>query len=178
MKALFQMLAAYNRWMNEKVYDAVCKIDSTSLFQDRGAYFKSIGGTLNHILVADIIWLKRYSNHDSEFQTLFPLDRFENPATLDQILHRDLQRLTPVRKQVDQILIDFCDEMIETDLKQSLTYENTRGVTFTGPFDALILHLFNHQTHHRGQVTTLLMQSGIDVGVTDLLEIIPTIESK
>lgn len=176
MKALLQMLAAYNRCMNQKVYAGVSAMEPAALFQDRGAFFRSIGGTLNHILVADVIWLKRYSNHAKEFQTLSPLTQFETPTALDQILHCDLHKLTQDRKQIDQILINFCGEVTETDLKVSLTYNNTRGVTFTRSFDALILHLFNHQTHHRGQVTTLLAQSGIDVGVTDLLETIPIIE--
>ena len=66
----------------------------------------------------------------------------------------------------------FINELQEIDLSQSLTYTNTKGVSFSKPFSQLLLHLFNHQTHHRGQVTTLLNQMTIDIGETDLLMLI------
>ncbi|WP_249314086.1 DinB family protein [Pseudoalteromonas sp. S2755] len=63
MKANFELMADYNRWMNERLYEAVSGLNVTELHQDRGAFFGSIMGSLNHILVADIIWLKRYTKH-------------------------------------------------------------------------------------------------------------------
>ena len=172
--AQFELMARYNRWMNQKIFAAVAKIPPERLFQDRGAFFGSIGGTLNHILVGDIIWIKRFLNHPTRFQALLPISSFDTPTSLDQRLYQDLDSLVHARRKVDQILIDLCNELAGSDLDHNLNYCNTRGECFTRPFDALLLHLFNHHTHHRGQITTLLSQLKIDPGVTDLLELIPT----
>lgn len=169
----FELLANYNRWMNENIYHVVTKLDPESLYQDLGAYFGSIGGTLNHIMIADIIWLKRFLSHPREFSALTSLAKLPDPGSLDQILHRNLNQLAHARKNLDQTLIELCQELNDPDLNVSLTYQNTKGITFSKPFGALVQHLFNHQTHHRGQVTTLLSQCGLDPGVTDLLAIIP-----
>lgn len=169
----FELMARYNRWMNQKIFTAAAKIPPEDLFRDRGAFFGSIAGTLNHILVGDIIWIKRYLNHPTRFQSLAPISGFDTPTSLDQRLYQDLDSLADARRKVDQILIDFCNELTGSDLDHNLSYYNTRGERFIRPFDALLLHLFNHQTHHRGQITTLLSQLKIDPGVTDLLELIP-----
>ena len=171
--AQFELMARYNRWMNQKIFAAVAKIPPERLFHDRGAFFGSIGGTLNHILVGDIIWIKRFLNHPTRFQALLPISSFDTPTSLDQRLYQDLDSLVHARRNVDQILVDFCDELTCADLDHNLSYSNISGERFTRPFDLLLLHLFNHQTHHRGQTTTLLSQLKIDPGVTDLLELIP-----
>ena len=178
LKAHFQLMARYNRWMNEKILVVAANLSLEELFQDRGAYFGSIGGTLNHILVGDIIWLRRFLNHQTQFSTLDPINDFNVPSSLDQQLYSDLISLAPVREKVDQILIDLCNALTGDDLDHKLSYTNTRGERFTRPFGALLLHVFNHQTHHRGQITTLFFQSGIDPGVTDLLELIPNTDSQ
>ncbi|MGB5706904.1 MAG: DinB family protein [Arenicellales bacterium] len=169
----FELLANYNRWMNENIYHVATKLDPETLYQDLGAYFSSIGGTLNHIMVADIIWLKRFLSHPSEFSALTSVAKLPAPGSLNQILHRNLNQLTRARKNLDQTLIELCQELNHQDLNVSLTYQNTKGITFSKPFSALVQHLFNHQTHHRGQVTTLFSQCGLNPGVTDLLAIIP-----
>ncbi|MGI9315779.1 MAG: DinB family protein [bacterium] len=175
VKAQLQLMAQYNRWMNNNILLEVSNLDPDAVYQDLGAFFKSIGGTLNHILVGDIIWLKRYMDHSTTFSSLTALSKFEQPQALDQLLHQDISRLAQSREEVDRILVDLCDEVTDYDLDQSLTYKNTGGEIFSRPFGALMLHLFNHQTHHRGQITTLLNQSGVDPGVTDLLKIIPIV---
>jgi uncharacterized damage-inducible protein DinB len=172
----FELLANYNRWMNENIYQVATKLDPETLYQDLGAYFGSIGGTLNHIMIADIIWLKRFLNHPSKFSALAWVAKLPDPDSLDQILHRNLNQLTHARKNLDQTLIELCQELNHQDLNVSLTYQNTKGITFSKPFGALVQHLFNHQTHHRGQVTTLFSQCGLDPGVTDMLAIIPAQE--
>ena len=164
--------------MNQKIFAAAGNLSPEELFQDRGAFFGSIGGTLNHILVGDIIWLKRFLNHPTRFPTLEPINCFDVPSSLDQQLYQDLISLRQAREKVDQVLIDFCNALTGADLDRTLHYTNTRGERFTRPCSALLLHLFNHQTHHRGQITTLLFQSGIDPGVTDLLELIPQADSE
>jgi len=83
--------------------------------------------------------------------------------------------LSEKRAKLDLAIVAWTSELTEPDLKMHLTYHNTKGVAFSRVFGSLILHLFNHQTHHRGQVTTLLFQSGVDVGVTDLHALIPDV---
>ncbi len=152
----FQLMAQYNLRMNAQVYAAASQLSAEDLAQDMGAFFKSILGTLNHILVGDLFWLNRFallhgadSNKFSSIKTLktFPLD-----LVIQEWLTKDA-----------------CHE----DFKQDLTYHNSKGEGASRDFGELVAHLFNHQTHHRGQVSTLLSQKGIDVGGTDFLMDIP-----
>lgn len=85
----------------------------------------------------------------------------------------DISELAALRKQLDSYIEALAAEVGEEQLDQPLSYHNMKGVTAQKHFFALLMHLFNHQTHHRGQATTLLTQAGVDVGVTDLLALIP-----
>jgi uncharacterized damage-inducible protein DinB len=172
-KQNFQLLAIYNQWINEKVFAASAKLDSSILVQDSGAFFKSILGTLNHILVADILWLKRFADHPAKFQSLDYVRSVADPKELTDILFESLEPLTQARNKMDTMIIAFLEEVSEEDLESVLSYKNVKGDPFQRKLSWLLMHLFNHQTHHRGQVTTLLFQRGIDVGVTDLPAILP-----
>ncbi len=168
-----RLLASYNAWMNAKIYDAAAKLPVRKLAADRGAFFKSIIGTLNHLVVADTIWLKRFATHPARHATLEPLRAAPAPATLDQILHTDLPALRAHRDHLDAIITAWTAALTETDLEHGLHYTNMKGVPAQKRLNALLVHFFNHQTHHRGQAGTLLFQAGQDVGVTDLLTLIP-----
>ncbi|WP_421841879.1 DinB family protein [Marinobacter algicola] len=155
------------------MYDAAEHLSASELAKDRGAFFGSILGTLNHIVVADTVWLKRFVTHPScanSFQTIAEL---ESPTSLDQILFDDLGRLKEHRIWLDRQIIDWISQVSESDLDVVLGYHNMKGVAADKRYSSLVLHFFNHQTHHRGQVSTLLSQAGVDIGVTDLLELIP-----
>ena len=130
-------------------------------------------GTLNHIMVGDILWLKRLGTHPAAHRSLEPVRRRERPSSLDQILYRDLTSLSEERRALDAIIIAWAGELSLADLDHVLEYHNMKGQPFRKLFGSLVLNLFNHQTHHRGQATTLLSQAGLDVGVTDLLALIP-----
>lgn len=173
LKYHFELLADYNQSMNLKVYEAAGRLTATELDQNRGAFFGSILGTLNHIVVADTIWLKRFAHHPSCRNSLRVVADLPDPTSLDQIIHSDFARLTEHRVWLDRVIIDWVDTLSDNDLDLLLSYSNTRGVAANKRFASLILHFFNHQTHHRGQVSTLLFQAGVDVGVTDLLALIP-----
>lgn len=168
-----RLLAQYNEWMNAKLYQAAARLPSDQLAQDRGAFFGSLLGTLNHILAGDIIWLKRLGTHPAAHRSLDPVRRLEQPGALDQVLHRDLDSLSDKRKQLDAVILSWAGELSLADLDHVLEYRNMKGVAMRKLFGSLVLNLFNHQTHHRGQATTLLSQAGQDVGVTDLLALIP-----
>jgi uncharacterized damage-inducible protein DinB len=168
-----ESLATYNQWMNTKVYQAAGQLSATDLAKDRGAFFGSIVGTLNHLLVADTIWLKRFATHPSCLSTLREVADLQSPTSLDQMLFEDLDGLSGQRFWLDRLIIDWTAQLSDADLDFVLSYHDTKGTPASKRYSSLMLHFFNHQTHHRGQVSTLLSQAGVDIGVTDLLAQIP-----
>lgn len=173
LKDHFKLLATYNQWMNSKVYKTAGHLSAEELARDRGAFFGSILGTLNHIVVGDTIWLKRFATHPSCQTLLRELDDLPNPSSLNQMLFEDFYALSEQRVWLDRQITQWVNELSEGDLDCVLSYHTTKGVPVSKRFSSLVLHFFNHQTHHRGQVSTLLFQAGQDVGVTDLLAMIP-----
>ena len=167
------LMATYNEWMNAKVYEAAGKLSPQELAADRGAFFRSILGTLNHIVVADTAWLKRFATHPANYAALQMVRRLPAPTSLDQVLFTDLGALLEHRKMLDAGIKRWAGDLAEQDLAHILHYANMKGIAARKRFSSLIMHFFNHQTHHRGQATTLLHQAGEDVGVTDLLALIP-----
>jgi len=173
LKQNFELMAKYNQWMNTQVYSAAAALDNLQLREDRGAFFGSILSTLNHILVGDIVWLKRFSEHPKKFKSLEYLGSLPKPVALTEILHSDFNELQKTRIKMDDVIVRFAMEVSEEDYEFELSFNSMKGQPFNKNFGFLAQHFYNHQTHHRGQVTTLLNQLGIDVGVTDLVAIIP-----
>ena len=168
----FKLFADYNRLMNRRMLAAAGKLTDAQLKGDRGAFFKSVLGTFNHILVGDIIWLNRFNTHPAHKPALAYLDRLDRPESLDTLLFDDLADLKIEREKIDAVIIDWINGMSESDIEGCLEYEDMAGRLHRKPIESLISHLFLHQVHHRGQVTTLLSQSGVDFGETDILELI------
>lgn len=166
------LMARYNQWMNRKVYDAAATLTDAELVVDRQAFFGSILGTLNHLALGDTVWLKRFAEHPAGFTALAPLGDLVVPTNLKQLAFADIRELAARRTWLDQLIIDWAHTLREPDLNHRLHYHNMRGVAADKPFFSLLVHFFNHQTHHRGQATTLLTQAGVDVGDTDLLALI------
>jgi len=167
-------MARYNAWMNTRIYDVAGQLPPGELAAPRGAFFGSILGTLNHLVVADLIWLRRFASHRPSSLALEPVLRMEAPQALDQVLHTELEPLAAQRRAIDAAITGWVAALEPAELEEPLRYANTKGEPFCRPFGSLILHFFNHQTHHRGQASTLLTQAGHDVGVTDLLVLIPS----
>jgi len=168
-KENFQLFAKYNQWMNEKLFDAAAQLSEHDLRQDKGAFFASVLGTLNHLMVGDIVWLKRFATDPEKFRSLDNIRETASPESLDTQLYDNLESLHAARQKLDADIISFCDEVDDEQLREKLDYHNLQGNSFRNQLGLLVQHLFNHQTHHRGQITTLLSQAGIDVGPTDLL---------
>lgn len=166
------LMATYNQWMNHKVYTAAGQLTDAALSMDRQAFFGSILGTLNHLTLGDTVWLKRFAGHPAGFAGLAPLSKIAMPTNLKQLAFTDIRELWAQRAWLDQLIIDWVHTLHEADLDYRLQYHNMRGVAANKPFFSLLVHFFNHQTHHRGQATTLLTQAGVDVGDTDLLALI------
>lgn len=167
------LMAEYNEWMNAKLYEAAINLPIEALNANRKAFFGSILGTLNHLVVADTIWLKRFATHPANYAALDMIRDLPTPTSLDQMLFTDIQSLSKHRELLDQAVMAWAHSIAEHDLDYVLSYSNMKGIPAQKNFFSLVMHFFNHQTHHRGQATTLLSQAGVDVGVTDLLALIP-----
>jgi uncharacterized damage-inducible protein DinB len=166
------LLASYNASMNGQLYAAAATLPKDVLGADRGAFFGSVLGTLNHLVAGDTIWLRRFMGHPSGFLSLQAMVDIPAPASLSHRYSDDLDSLLELRMRLDAVIAALAAEVSNEDLAQPLCYRNARGECRKN-FGSLLLHFFNHQTHHRGQATTLLSQSDVDIGVTDLLEWIP-----
>ncbi|WLI87461.1 DinB family protein [Massilia sp. R2A-15] len=167
-----RLMAAYNATMNERVFAAAAKLPADALAADRKAFFGSILGTLNHIANGDVIWLKRFALHPAGYSQLDPVRALPDPASLGAMIFADLDSLWTRRRLLDETILAWSAAMAEDELDHTLHYGNSRGVCKKNYF-SLVMHFFNHQTHHRGQASTLLSQEGVDIGVTDLLFLIP-----
>ena len=172
-RSQLMLMAKYNALMNKRMLNASEDLSKESLREDKGAFFKSVIGTLNHILIGDILWLKRFSTHPNKYASLKYLSEVKKPEKLDEIIFNDLVSFAEERSRLDNILVDWCDELKEEDLGKPFQYFNFKGEEQNKRFGDLILHVFLHQVHHRGQVTTLLSQENIYFGETDLPEIVP-----
>lgn len=167
------LMADYNRWMNQRMYEAAGRLAEDEVTKDRGAFFGSILGTLNHIAVADTIWLHRFAQHPDASALRTRLARFPLPTSLRQEIAGSLAALRNCRGELDEIIIQWSRALTPGGLEGPLVYRNMAGQAFSRKLGYLVLHFFNHQTHHRGQASTLLFQAGLDVGVTDLLAVMP-----
>ena len=145
----FRMFADYNRWANRLIYAAAAELTDAELRENRGAFFGSLLATLNHILVADRVWMKRFTHEG------------EAPTALDTILHGDLPALTTARNAEDERIIAWTGTLDEATLAGNFTYMPvTQQIAMTQPLWTALSHLFNHQTHHRGQCHMTLTALG------------------
>lgn len=164
-----RLMAEYNRWMNQRLLQAASSLDPRALAQDRGAFFGSILGTLNHLVVADSNWLHRFDAPGHWIRLREATGWLPRPASLRDRPCADLVALEAMRERLDALIVAWCDDLIFTDLDRVLAYRNSAGEPFQRQLGPLLSHFFNHQTHHRGQATALLHQAGVDPGVTDLV---------
>jgi uncharacterized damage-inducible protein DinB len=151
-------MARYNTWMNQRLYELCSQIPDADRKRDMRAYFKSIHGTLNHILLADRIWMGRFQGIPYVFETL-----------ADE-LYPDYEELKLERTKEDERIEAWVRGLTNSDLARDLAYvSKVNPKPRRYPLWFAVSHFFNHQTHHRGQVTTLLMQLGVDLGITDMI---------
>ncbi len=145
MLARYQMFASYNAWCNARLYTATAGLTDVDYRADRGAFFKSLHGTLNHLLVGDRIWMRRFTGQG------------EVPARLDAILYEDFADLRVARAAEDALIIGYIAGLTESDLGRPFRYRTfVRPTTIEQALSPALDHFFNHQTHHRGQAHALL----------------------
>ncbi len=158
-----QTMARYNRWMNERIYLACERLADEERKADRGAFFRSIHSTLNHILWGDYTWLGRFA-HETPLAKSYP------KAAIGSDLFADWEALKEARSSMDVDILAWSASLDPDWLARDFGwYSGITKSNRTCPAWLLVAHLFNHQAHHRGQVTTLLSQQGIDPGDTDLM---------
>lgn len=153
----YRLMADYNAWMNRRLYAVCSDIPDQQRKEDLGAFFKSIHGTLNHILWGDRAWMGRFTGD------AFPVGR------MGEDLFDDFARLREARESMDVRIIAWTQTLTLEDLNRKLVFRSlTDGKQRRASLWCFASHLFNHQTHHRGQITTLMKQLGCDPGITDI----------
>lgn len=158
MKQHFMMFAAYNKWANARIYGAAGALTDEEFTRDVGAFFGSMMGTLNHLLVADRIWMKRFTGEGEAAQRL------------DAIAHPNLDPLLMAREREDQRIVDWIDGLSEETLGGRFTYITaTEMRTVSQRLSPALDHFFNHQTHHRGQAHGILSLLGREPPPLDLI---------
>jgi uncharacterized damage-inducible protein DinB len=158
MQRHFQMLADYNSWANLRVYDACTALSDEEYRADRGAFFGSAHRTLNHLLVADRIWLRRITGTGTA------------PMELNVVLYEELADLGKARVAEDQRFIDLTASLTPEAFAKTVSYTPVTVPTpVTEPLGVMLAHVFNHQTHHRGQVHAILTSLGKPSVVLDMI---------
>ena len=152
------LMARFNAWVNKRVYGCVAGLSDADYRKDRKAYFGSIHNTLNHLLVVDRTWTSRIRSVDHGIESL------------DQILYDDFAALRAAREAEDAALIQLVDGLSDEELRSPVSY---RFMTGDGRHSSrrhhILITLFNHQTHHRGQIHAMLTQQDIDPPPLDVI---------
>ena len=150
LKQHFQSMAAYNRSVNVELYEAVGRLDRTEFEKPREAFFGSIMATLNHILLCDRLWFGRITGVP-----------YAEAKSLDQILHVSYDALASARREDDLEIIRIVDGLDADRLTDTQAYGTLDGAQHTATPAQMLTCVFNHQTHHRGQVHDMLSQTTV-----------------
>jgi uncharacterized damage-inducible protein DinB len=158
MKTRYTMFAGYNAWANRHLYDAAAQLSDAEYRADRGAFFKSMHGTLNHLLTADWVWMHRFTGQGP------------SPDRLDMIHHEQLADLRVAREAEDRRIAQYIESLDDTKLAGDIRYRRvSTPEEFVQPLMPALDHFFNHQAHHRGQAHSVLCSFGRRDLVLDLL---------
>ncbi len=157
LASYFTHMANYNIWANQKLYSTCEGLGEETLHKERPSYFGSIHKTLNHILLGDMIWLTRF------------LGRDDGPKKLDQLLHENFADLKSAREDFDDKILDFAISLTDQRLNENFHYHDIAGTHHNVPLSICVGHMFNHQTHHRGQVHGLLIHEMKEPPALDLI---------
>jgi len=156
---IFRQLADYNNWANRRLYGAAMELSDEQYRRPTGVFFGSLHGTLNHLLLTDRIWLKRLTG------------KGDHPSALDAILFEDRSELLRARMAEDARLKRVVDGLSEADLATDVSYQTTSGKPYQQKRQDILMHLFNHQTHHRGQAHSCCsILAGAEPPSLDLLQ--------
>ncbi len=164
----FIMMSLYNKRINKQLMDCCLALPQRVLKQESRSFFSNIISYWNHILFGDLILLRRLAANEVGQLNSADFEQFPSPKSPQDIYHHDLAELVSLRLQVDELIERYCANLTEDDCEKFITYKTTEGDSITKAVADITQHLFNHQTHHRGQLTCLLSQFGVDYGCMDL----------
>jgi uncharacterized damage-inducible protein DinB len=156
----FRIFARYNRVANERLYEQVGKMDVTEYRRERRGSFGSIHGLLNHILVGDRIWMSRFAGGG------------KTTPPLNTILFETFPEINSARAEEDVSIEAFFEKVDDGFLTRPLAYANSLGKDCVVEAGSAVLHFFNHQTHHRGQVHVMLSQTEVSPPALDMHRIL------
>jgi uncharacterized damage-inducible protein DinB len=170
MKIIFQALAHYNRSVNESMGEILTGLSKDQLFNETKAFYRSIYDTCIHLLQSDIFWLKRYKavypdNDNLKNNELLLMD-VEN---IRKEFESDYKKIFETQKKTDILAEQFINDLTEENYTQAFQYTNYKGVTTERIVWKTLLHWFNHQTHHRGQISAFLDIMGVKNDYSSLL---------
>jgi uncharacterized damage-inducible protein DinB len=158
-----QTMAAYNAEMNRRIYAAAGRLSDKQRRADRGAFWGSIHGSLNHLLWGDQIWMSRFDDLPR------PPVGIQDSASMCG----DFEAQHAMRAPLDAAILDWAARVDQAWLDDDLVwFSNSAGREFTMRRGFLVTHLFNHQTHHRGQVHAMITAAGERTGDTDLMLVV------
>lgn len=149
MQQHFALMAEYNAWANTRLYRMAGQLTDEQYRRDVSVYFRNLHGTLNHLLIADRIWMSRLTGSG-------PL-----PVRLDAILYEELAQLAEARRGEDERIVRFVESLTDAQLDASIEYRTLNGAAQQQKMREVLAHLFNHQTHHRGQAHAILTTLGV-----------------
>ena len=153
-------MAAYNAEMNRRLYGAASRLGDARRREDRGAFWGSIHGTFNHLLWGDGVWLHRFTGAPPA-----PSIGIKDSRNL----YADFADMQAARVALDSAITAWADTLRPDWLRGTMTwFSGGAGRELTKPQDLLVVHFFNHQTHHRGQAHALITEAGEQTGDTDL----------
>lgn len=160
------LMAEYNRWMNEKIYAGAARLSDEERKRNRGALFKSIHGTLDHLIWGDGSWLGRFNGRN------YP------KRLVDRPIYPEFTSLRAARTRLDEEILEWAHGVTKEWLAEPMTWTSgMHGFTQTHPRWVQVAQMFNRQTHHRGQVHAMLTAAGIDIGPTDI-PVLPLLQQR
>ncbi|MFT6969426.1 MAG: putative damage-inducible protein DinB [Cellvibrionaceae bacterium] len=164
----FKMMSLYNQRMNTQLMGSCLLLPKELLEKQTHSFFPNIISYWNHILFGDLILIGRLAL--SEIAKLSPQDMtiYPTPKSPQDIYYHNLSDITATRKKLDELIVQYCLNLTEADCEKYITYTTTEGDLISMAVADITQHIFNHQAHHRGQLTCVLSQFGVDYGCMDL----------
>ena len=169
----FQMMAEYNKCINNQLINCCQLLSNDDLSKDTLSFFPNIISYWNHILFGDLILLGRLAKNEISSLTSNDFNELPTPKSPRDIYHENFTNIVVLRNQVDVLISQYCRDLTDEECDQTITYQTTENQTITKKVADVTQHIFNHQTHHRGQLTCILSQLGVDYGCMDLPVIVP-----
>ncbi|MEX0337032.1 DinB family protein [Vibrio tubiashii] len=169
----FRMLALYNQRMNQHLLSVCEQLSPQQLNQETHSFFPSVMAHWNHILFGDLIMLQRLVANQIHRLTPQQVDALPIAKAVDDTFVTSIEELKALRSLVDQIYIDMTKDFTAETCAKTVVHITTEGGEMRRNVGEFCQHIFNHQTHHRGQLTAILAQLGRDFGCTDLPVIVP-----